>query len=208
MSSSAPPDPEQLLRRAREGDREVLGRLLELYRRYLMMLAQLHVDRRLQGKVDASDVVQDVFLQAYRGFGKFRGSTERELLQWLRTIVASKIANLVRHFCGTQSRDVRVERRLSDELDRSSQIAEALVRSQSGPSQRAARREEAVLLADALGQLPPHYHEVIMLHHLEELTFPEVAQHMGRSVASVKQLWVRALATLRRSLGGQDDASH
>ena len=75
----------------------------------------------------------------------------------------------------------------------------------SSPSNQASRREQAVLLADALGQLPSDYREVIILSHLEGLSFPEVAQRMGRSVNSVKNLWARALARLRRSLG---ESSH
>jgi len=76
-----------------------------------------------------------------------------------------------------------------------------LVANQSSPSQQAARREQAVLLADALDQLPPDYREVIILHHLEDLNFPAVAQRMGRTVDSVKNLWIRALARLRQAMG-------
>jgi RNA polymerase sigma-70 factor (ECF subfamily) len=72
---------------------------------------------------------------------------------------------------------------------------------QSSPSQRAARREEAIVLANALEQLPEEYREVVVLRQLEELSFPQVAQRMERSVDSVKKLWVRALANLRRLLG-------
>ena len=59
-----------------------------------------------------------------------------------------------------------------------------------------------MLLADALGQLPDDYREVLILHHLEGLTFPEVARRLGRTLDSVKNLWLRGLARLRRSLGG------
>jgi RNA polymerase sigma-70 factor (ECF subfamily) len=78
-----------------------------------------------------------------------------------------------------------------------------LVASYSTPSQHAARREQAVLLADALGKLPDDYREVIILRHLEGLPFAEVAGRMGRSEDSVQKLWVRALANLRRTLGGE-----
>ena len=64
---------------------------------------------------------------------------------------------------------------------------------QSTPSQQAARREQAVLLAEALARLPEDYREVIILRHLEGLTFPEVAERMGRTVDSVKKLWARGL---------------
>jgi RNA polymerase sigma-70 factor (ECF subfamily) len=77
------------------------------------------------------------------------------------------------------------------------------VAAQSSPSEQVARREQAVILADALQSLPRDYREAIILCHLEELSFPEVAQRMGRTVDSVKKLWARALARLRRSLGAE-----
>jgi RNA polymerase sigma-70 factor (ECF subfamily) len=113
------------------------------------------------------------------------------------------VGHLVRRYCGTRRRDVRLERRLVDELDQSSRVLDqGLVAPQSSPSNQASHREQAVLLADALEELPPDYREVIILSHLEGLSFPEVASRMGRSVNSVKNLWARALARLRRSLGG------
>jgi RNA polymerase sigma-70 factor (ECF subfamily) len=195
--------PEELVQRARSGDATVLGQLLDLYTNYLTLLARLQIGRRLQSKVDAADLVQDTFLKAHRHFGQFRGNTEAELVAWLRQILAGNVANLVRHYYGTQGRDVRLERELAEELERSSQAwPMGLVARQSSPSQHAARREEAVLLADALAKLPPDYGEVIVLRHLQGLPFAEVAARMVRSVDSVEKLWVRALARLRRTLGG------
>jgi RNA polymerase sigma-70 factor (ECF subfamily) len=196
-------DPEPLLRLARKGDGEALGRLLELYRNYLTLLARLQVGRRLQSKVDAADLVQDTFLKAHNRFAQFRGETEAELIAWLRQILAWSAANLVRQYCSTQGRDVHLEQQLADELDRSSQAwGHGLVARQSSPSQHAVRREEAVLLADALARLPGDYSEVIVLRQLQGLPFAEVAQRMGRTVDSVEKLWVRALTRLRRLLGG------
>lgn len=197
-------DPEELLRQARAGDVPALGQLLELYRPYLALLARLQIGRRLQGKVDPADLVQETFLEAHRDFGQFQGGGEKELVGWLRQILALNLANQVRRYFGTQRRDVRLERQLSVELDESSRVlGGALVAAQSSPSQQAARREQAVLLAEALGQLSDEYREVIILRHLEGLTFPEVAQRMGRSLDSVDKLWARALARLRRMLGGE-----
>ncbi len=205
MNSGDGPTPEQLLRLAREGEENALGRLMEMYRSYLTLCSRLQIDRRLQGKVDASDLVQETFLQAHRAFGEFRGSTEAELLQWLRRILVSRVVKLVRRFYGTQRRDVRLERELVEDLDRSSQMVGSLVLSQSSPSEKAARREQAVLLADALAELPADSREVIILRHLEELSFSQVAQRMGRSEDSVKKIWARALAALRRSFGERTD---
>ncbi len=194
-------DPEQLLHRARAGDRPTLGRLLECYRAYLLILARVQIGRRLQSKVDASDLVQEAFLGAYRDFAQFRGTTEREFLGWLRQILASLLANLVRHYQGTQRRDVRLERQLALDLEQSSQALDrGLVAPQSSPSQQAIRREQAVLLAEALGRLPAEWRELLILRHLEGRSFPEVAQALGRTVDSVKKLWPRALASLRRLL--------
>ena len=201
--TSAGTDPEQLMCLARAGQDQAVGRLLELYRNYLTLLARLEIGRRLRGKVDDSDLAQETFLQAHLHFAQFRGTTEAELMSWLRQILADVVGKLVRRYYGTKRRDVRLERDLAAELDQSSRaLGEGLAARQSSPSQQAARREQAVLLADALQQLPEAYREVIILAHLEGLGFPEVARRMGRSVDSVKNLWARAVARLRRSLGG------
>jgi RNA polymerase sigma-70 factor (ECF subfamily) len=203
MNAGRGPDPEELLRRARTGDGSALGQLLEMYRHYLALLARLQIGRRLQGKVEPSDVVQDTFLKAHRNFAQFRGTTEGEVVAWLRKILLSNLVNLVRHHRGSRRRDVRLERDLAAELDESSRdLDPALFAKQPSPSQQAARREQAVLLADALEQLPEDYREVIVLRHLEGLTFAQVAARMGRTIDSVDKLWVRALARLRRSLRG------
>jgi RNA polymerase sigma-70 factor (ECF subfamily) len=201
--TSVGPDPEELLRLVRAGQEAAAGPLLELYRNYLGLLARLEIGRRLQGKVDDSDLVQETFLQAHRHLAQFRGTTEAELMSWLRQILANVVGKVVRHYYGTQCRDVRLERALAAELEQSSQaLGAGLAARQSSPSQQAARREQAVLLADALQRLPEAYREVTILAHLEGLGFPEVARRMGRSVDSVKNLWARAVGRLKRSLEG------
>jgi RNA polymerase sigma-70 factor (ECF subfamily) len=191
-----------LLSEARQGRGGALGQLLERYRNYLTVLAELKVGGWLRGKVDAPDVVQDVFLAAARDFGQFRGTTEAELLGWLRRILACELADLGRHHTAAR-RDARLERRLADELDQSSRALDGgLAAPVSSPSQQAVRRERAVIVADALKGLPEDYARVVALHHLEGLTFPEVAERMGRSLDSVKQLWMRALGKIKRAVEG------
>ncbi len=195
-------DPERLLGLARDGNGPALGQLLELYRNYLALLVRLQIGRRLQGKVDPEDLVQETFLRAHRDFSSFRGRTEAEMIAWLRQILAAQATTMVRHYLGTQRRDPRLERALAEDLDQSSRsLDRGLVAAQSSPSQQASRREQAVVLADALRQLPPDYREVLILRHLEGLSFTEVARCMQRSVDSVEKLWVRGLARLRRSMG-------
>jgi RNA polymerase sigma-70 factor (ECF subfamily) len=196
-----PDDAERLLQEARAGDDATLGRLLERYRRYLALLARVQIARRLQGKVDASDVVQETFLDAYRGFDRFRGTTEPEFAFWLRQILAAKMADQFRRYLAAQGRDVRLEQQITAGLDQSSaQLERGLVAPGSSPSQLVMRAEQRLLVAEAVSQLPEDYRDVLVLRHLEGLSFPEVAQHLGRSVDSVKKLWMRGLARLRQIL--------
>jgi RNA polymerase sigma-70 factor (ECF subfamily) len=204
MSSRDSPDPAHLLRLARLDPGDALGQLLEHYRGYLGLLARVQIGRRLQGKVEAADLVQETFLEAHRNFGRFEGTTEGEFVGWLRQILAANLAMTLRRFLGTKRRDIRLERELQAEMDESSRMLDGgLVAGSSSPSQRAIHREQAILLADALGLLPEVYREVIILRHLEGLTFPEVARRLDRSLDSVKNIWTRALGRLRQSLGDQ-----
>ena len=199
-NSAAPDGPQDLIGQA---DDPALGQRLEAHRDYLTILARLQIGRRLQGKVAPEDVVQEAFLHAVRDAAQFRGSSDRELAAWLRQLLAARLADLVRRYCGTQGRDVRLERALQVELDQSSQALDrGLVSRLSSPSQQAVRHEQATWLAGALERLPADYRDVLVLHHLEGCAFPEVARRMGRSVEAVKKLWARALARLKQSLGG------
>jgi RNA polymerase sigma-70 factor (ECF subfamily) len=190
-----------LLSKARRGDRDAEGQLLELFRAYLKILARLQIDRTLQGKADASDLVQETFLQARRSFAQFRGTTEGEVAVWLRKILASRLAMFARRY-RTRQRDVLLEQQLDQALEHSSQaLVFGIKAAQSSPSHHIAQREEAVLLSNALAELPPDYREVLILRHLEGKSFPEVARHMGRTLDSVKNLWARAVARMRRKLG-------
>jgi RNA polymerase sigma-70 factor (ECF subfamily) len=175
--------------------------LLERYRRYLTLLARVQIGERLQGKVDESDLVQETFLEAHRSFGRFRGRNEAAFAAWLRQILAARLADLLRRYLGTRGRDVRLEREIAEGIDGSSfRLDAGFVAPGPSPSQHVARREQAVMLADAISELPPEYREVIVLRHLEALTFPQVAERMGRTVDSVEKLWMRALIRLRAPL--------
>lgn len=200
--------PEEMLQAAKTGGEAERGGLLDLYRNYLRLLARVQIGRRLQGKLDASDLVQDTLMEAHRNFPNFQGNDEPQFAYWLRQILAAKVANLVRHYFGTKGRDVRLEEELAADLNRSSQaLGHDIAAAISSPSQMAARREQGILLADALEKLPADYREVLILRHIEGLTFPEVAGRMDRSQDSVEKLWVRALAQLRQRFGPSDPGS-
>ena len=192
--------PGALLTQVRQGETEALGRLLALYRNYLRLLAQRHIGT-LELELDPSDVVQESLLEACRDFGEFRGTTERELVAWLRQILVRNLADQARYH-RRQRRDVCRHRSLEAMLDRSSRaIHRALAAGISTPSAQASKREQAVLLADALAHLPDDYRAVIVMRHIDRLPFEQVAIRMGRTSGAVRKLWARALARLRDVVG-------
>ena len=159
------------------------------------MLARARRDQNLRSKFSDSDLVQETLIQAHRDLPSFRGCTEPEFAQWLRAIMTNKQALMARRYYGSPARDPRLEARLQDEFNESSEmLGRAIVDLQPSPSEHVAQREGAVLLADALASLPEHYHEVVVLRHIEGRKMREVADAMGRSVDSVKQ-----------ALGARDD---
>lgn len=185
----------------RQGDAGAQGEILLRYQGWLHLLARLQIDTQFQGKFGASDIVQQTLLEALRDLRQFRGRTEAELLAWLRQILAHVLAHEVRRYCGTQQRDLAREVSLEQSLAQSSQhLGDLLAASTPSPSQRAIQHEHEMVLADVLSQLPDDYREVIVLRNLEGLSHEQVAQRMGRSVAAVRMLWVRALARLRQTI--------
>ncbi len=167
MRESTAAEPAALIPRAREGSDAALGALLELYRGYLHLLARLRIPSSLRAKLDPSDAVQETFLHARRGFAEFRGQGEAELIVWLRRILAHTLADEVRRFVGTEKRNAFLERQLEADMDQSTaNLGMGIASPISSPSHQASRREEAVLVADALERLPAHYRDVILLGEL------------------------------------------
>ena len=193
---------EQLLRGARGGVSEQLGRLLQLYRNYLTILAATQVSAKLRPRVSPSDVVQETVLAAHRDFEQFRGETEREFVAWLRQILINTVHHLVEQHFRAKRRNIRREislQHLGDSLDRSAAaFVAAFVDPGPSPSEAARQREASVVLAEQLAQLRPQYREVIVLRNLQGLSFDEVARRMNRSSNAVRMLWLRAIEKFRQ----------
>ena len=188
--------PELLLSQAKAGDAPALGRLLELYRNYLRVVARAMIGQVLRVRLDASDLVQETFLKAHREFRQFLGETEPELVSWLRQILVRTLANQARHH-SRWSRDYHRDEPLEVLLDRSSSgVQHALAAHSSSPSSLVSRREQAVLLADALEKLPADYREVFVMRNLEHIPFEEIAVRMGRSPGAARMLWTRTIKKL------------
>jgi RNA polymerase sigma-70 factor (ECF subfamily) len=183
---------------------ETDARDLEKFRHYLHLLAGLHLDPRLRGKLAPSDVVQQTLLEAHQKREQFRGRSEGEWVAWLRQALAHNLADAQRAF-GQARRDLTRERSLEEALQASSaRLGEWLAADQSSPSQQAERHERAVLLADALAQLPEAQREALVLQHWHGWTLAQIAEHLGRTPAAVAGLLKRGLKQLRQHLPGPD----
>lgn len=173
---------------------------LERYRGYLWILAACGLSPRLQGKVDASDIVQETLLEAHRDLASYRGRTEAELKSWLRTILARNLLSLAQRF-GTQKRDPGREQQVAASLDQSSmRIEKFLTSEQTSPSQKAMQNEQIEQLTAGLAQLLEGERTAIMLKHFQGCSLAEISEHMGRPPDAIAGLLKRGLKKLRSNL--------
>jgi len=194
----------ELLERARQGDREALGLLLDAHRTALHRRAEVRLQGRLAVRVDASDIIQQAFLEAYRSFPQFAGQDERELVVWLQSILDHNVANAVRDHTLLQKRTVRRERSMDDSQGGGTPLKQDLDAGFSTPSQKAMRGEEAERLTQALAALPEDQREAVRLRHLEGWPLADIARHMDRTPAATAGLIKRGMQALRRQLHGKD----
>lgn len=200
-----PANAEILLAQALDGGKGCLGQLMQLYTNYLKLLARAQLDQRIQARVSPSDIVQESLLEAHRDFGQFRGRCAGEFLAWLRQILVHNLAQLIERHMIAEKRDVRREVALDTmhaSLERSAmRLAHVLADDGASPSSAAVQQEQLLALADALAEVPSDYRDVIVLRHMEGLSFREVADRMQRTEGAVRMLWLRAMDRLRTVLG-------
>ncbi len=191
-----------LLDKAKNGEKESLGQLLQLYQNYLTILAATQLDRKLRQRMNPSDLVQETMLAAHCDFIKFRGSTEREFLVWLRQILINCLHHAVDAHVKAKMRNVRREvsvERANAALDRSAAgFAQVLEDRGPSPSTSLQEHERAVAFADQLAKLRPQYRDVIVLRNLQGLSFEEVADRMNRKPGNVRMMWLRAIDKLKQ----------
>jgi RNA polymerase sigma-70 factor (ECF subfamily) len=195
----------ELIRRARGGDGEALGALLSRYRAYLRLLAQRRLDAVAQARVDASDVVQQTFLEAHRDFAAFQGREELELIGWLRRILENNAAHTVERHVFAQKRTIDREKPLDDSHSAGTPLRRNLPAEQTSPSRRAMLGEAAVRLAEALESLPADQREAVRLRHLEGWTMDQLVEHFGRTESAVAGLLKRGLRGLRNHFRGDEN---
>lgn len=182
-----------------KNDPEAAAGALDRFRSYLLLLARLQLEPRLQAKLDASDVVQQTLLEAHEGLAQFRGRTVGEQAAWLRQILVRNLANAARDLRRAK-RDVARERSLPTLDESAARLESWLAADQSTPSQQAERQERAVQLADALATLPEAQREAVILRHWHGRSLVEIGQELDCSTAAVTGLLHRGLKNLRNQL--------
>jgi len=207
MTSSSTANAELLLSQALAGSSECFGQLLHIYRNYLKLLVVTQLERKLQQRVSPSDVVQETFLEANRDFPQFRGTSSGEFCAWLRKILVNNLHRVVEKHVLAAKRDVRREvslENLASNLEQSTARLEAMLPDQgTSPSGNAQRHEMEIVLADYLAELPADYRDVIVLRHLESLSFEVIGVRMDRSAGAARMLWLRAIQSLRDRMDGE-----
>ena len=177
------------------------------HRNRLRKLIAYHMDRRLAARVDPSDVVQDVLIEAARKLPEYMHERPLPFYPWLRQIACDRLIELHRQHVQAQKRSVRREEpgalALPDES--LAELASRLVTSATSPSQRLLRKEIQQRVRDALKRLPGRDREVLEIRHLEQLSVAETAAVLGISQAAVKTRHLRALQRLQEHLGQQEE---
>jgi RNA polymerase sigma-70 factor (ECF subfamily) len=186
-----------LIAQARAGSQEALGQLLDMCRRYLLLVANQELSPVLRAKVAPSDLVQETLLEAGRDFPHFQGSSEKDLLGWLRGILRNNLANVHRHF---EAEKRQVGREVSLAETPLSELGQRILDQADTPSEQALARERDEQLEQAMQQLTEHYRQVLVWHTTDGLTFVQIAATLGSTPDAVRKLWVRAVEELARRL--------
>jgi len=192
-----------LIARAAAGDVDARNALFAQHTERLQRLVRLRLSRRLQGRVDEGDVVQEALLEAARKLNEYLQHPDAPFYLWLRHLTGLKLAELHRHHLGTQMRDadreVSIYRGALPEAD-SVSLAAHLLGTMTSPSQVAVRAERQIRLQEAVNSLDPIDREILALRHFEQLSNQETAEVLGMSPSGATARHMRALKRLKTIL--------
>jgi RNA polymerase sigma-70 factor, ECF subfamily len=191
---------EDLLRRAKAGDQAALAALLSRFRDRLKRMVRLRFDRRLSGRVDPSDVIQEAYLEVHQRFAEWGERKELPFFLWLRLVTGQKLTDFHRHHLGTKMRDAAQEvslyRGALPEAS-SASLAAHLLGKMTSATQAAIRAEHQLIVQEALNRMDALDREVLVLRHFEHLSNDETAQVLGIKKGTASQRYVRALKRLK-----------
>jgi RNA polymerase sigma-70 factor (ECF subfamily) len=195
----------RLLGQARLGDREALHEVFARHRARLRRMVELRLDRRIQARIDASDVIQEAYVEAFTRLDEYLRDRSYPLFLWLRLLVGERLLKLHRHHLGTQMRDAGLEvsiYRGALPAASSAALAAQLLGKHTSPTQAALRAERLQRIQEALNTLEPIDREILSLRHFEQMTLAETALSMQIGESAAAKRYVRALKRLKSVLAG------
>jgi RNA polymerase sigma-70 factor, ECF subfamily len=190
----------RLVRRAAGGDAAAAGDALVRHRARLRRMVDARLDRRVRGRVDPSDVLQDGFADALAKFPGYLADPKIPLFLWLRLVIGERLAKVHRDHLGAQARDAGREVSLYPgpmPAASSAALAAHLLGRETSPTQAAVRAERLLRIQEALNGLDPLDREILSLRHFEELTHAEAARVLDINEAAAAKRYIRALKRLK-----------
>jgi RNA polymerase sigma-70 factor (ECF subfamily) len=193
----------ELLRAAASGDGQAVQSFLGLYQEPLLRMVQLRLDRRLRGRVDPDDILQETYLEAVQRLPSYVQNPPMSFYLWLRFLAGQQLVNALRHHLGVQKRDAALEVSLyrgpMPEAS-SASLASMLLGRLTTPSQAAIRIETQLQVQEVLNSMDAIDREVLVLRHFEYLSNEQVAELLGLRKSAASKRYITALKRLRQIL--------
>lgn len=192
-----------LIRRASEGDQAAQNELFSSHRDRLQRMIRLRIDRRIQGRLDSSDILQEGYIDVFRNLPKYTEAPSTSFFVWLRNIVGLKLAEVHRRHLGIEKRDARRDvsiYRGALPAVNSVSLAAQLLGQLTSPSQGAVKKEMRIRLQEVLDGMDEIDREVIALRHFEQLDSQETADVLEMSKSGASSRYIRALRRLKEEL--------
>ena len=202
--SDSSENPEELLRAALSGNKQALAALFTQYRSRLRQMVRLRLDRRLHGRIDPSDVIQEAYLDVVSQLPAYKNKQdEMPFFLWLRMVTGQRMMRVHRQHLGAEMRNAGRDVSLHcGALPRATSVSLAaqLMGQFTSVSQAAIRSEMQVKLQEAINCMDDVDREIIALRHFEELSNKEAAFILGLSKTATSNRYVRAMARLQSVL--------
>lgn len=199
MTSDSRPDTTDLLRRAGTGDADATEQLLVRFRPRLKRMVAVRLDPRVLKRIDPSDVVQDVLIEASRRMPEFSQDLQVPFFVLLRRLAGDRLAKLHQQHIVSRKRAVDRER-LPIPDQSADRLIDRLADSGAGPRQKLLRKEVHERVRRALKELRPQDREILVMRHLEQMTVGEIAAELQLSEGAVKMRRLRAVQNLLAAL--------
>jgi RNA polymerase sigma-70 factor (ECF subfamily) len=198
-------DDSELLHRAAAGEEWALAILWQRHHARLRRMIRLRLDRRIQSRVDPSDILQDAYVDLADRLADYERDRPMPIFLWIRLVAGQRLMQVHRRHLGTAVRDAGREVSLHHGAlpqASSASLAAQLLGRFTSASQAAMRAERQLILQQTLNSMDPIDREIIALRHFEELTNGEAAEVLGLTKSAASKRYVRALTRLQSFLEG------